>query len=473
MNTQQHCSSEVELPFELRSKIFCLCLPSDGRVRPSPTTAPLLLAQVCKHWRAVALATPELWSSVFFEFSPDPPYADLGSLYGYELPTHSTTALVDLWFTRSSGYPLSITLHCDWRTGLPHGLMDILKTRSAQWIRMEVSLSRRAMLELNSVSGPFPCLRILAIDTNESLPHDFSLNTNLYTHSCAPALVSLRLPGLSENVYPFPEEVASPLLTTLELGFGNSADAVGVFNHFPHLRNLVLHVSFGYPPPSCPTFIVAAHLRCLFLDGSVEFVPYVTLPALEHLITHLWDVEGSQAIVSLVERSRCPLHRLTLRRPTLAPATWSALLPVLESVSVLDLIQPSDADYEDAVHPPGAFFPPDDPFPRLQMLTIAMSELAAASYAQFLRVLEARPSLPRARLYLDPDMVFPLPPDTASAPPIPTDVIAGLARLTAHGMHIMVQTPTHSWPAGSVNDADGDYNVFDPAEPLPFWDWWA
>ncbi|KAJ7718794.1 hypothetical protein B0H16DRAFT_417889 [Mycena metata] len=242
--------------------------------------------------------------------------------------------------------------------------------------------------------------------------------------------------------------------------------------HFPHLRNLVLHVSFGYPPPSSPTFTVAAHLRCLFLDGSVEFVRYVTLPALEHLVTHLWDVEGSHAIVSMVQRSRCPLHRLTLRRATLAPATWSALLPVLETVSILDLINATDTDFEAAAHPPNAFFPPDTPIFRLQMLTIATSMLEETSYAQFLRVLEVRPALPCAHLHFGSDTVYPHPPDPPSAPPIPTDVVAGLVRLTAQGMHITVQTPTHSWPAGLLNDADGDYNVFDLDEPLPFCDWW-
>ncbi|KAJ7830478.1 hypothetical protein B0H13DRAFT_1503947, partial [Mycena leptocephala] len=50
-----------ELPVELWSKIFRCALPRDGRVHPSPKVAPLLLAQICRQWRAVALATPELW----------------------------------------------------------------------------------------------------------------------------------------------------------------------------------------------------------------------------------------------------------------------------------------------------------------------------------------------------------------------------------------------------------------------------
>ncbi|KAJ7870506.1 hypothetical protein B0H13DRAFT_1553445, partial [Mycena leptocephala] len=50
----------LALPNEITARIFVHCLPSHGE-RPSPQTAPLLPAQICRHWRAVALATCELW----------------------------------------------------------------------------------------------------------------------------------------------------------------------------------------------------------------------------------------------------------------------------------------------------------------------------------------------------------------------------------------------------------------------------
>ncbi|KAJ7827093.1 hypothetical protein B0H13DRAFT_1657130, partial [Mycena leptocephala] len=53
----------LTLPYEITSRIFVACLPSDG-VRPSPDAAPLLLAQICRHWRKIALSTGELWCSV-------------------------------------------------------------------------------------------------------------------------------------------------------------------------------------------------------------------------------------------------------------------------------------------------------------------------------------------------------------------------------------------------------------------------
>ncbi|KAJ6580812.1 hypothetical protein B0H19DRAFT_848339, partial [Mycena capillaripes] len=52
----------LTLPNELTSEIFINCLSSDAvRVQPNPATAPLLLAQVCSQWRAIAFSLPELW----------------------------------------------------------------------------------------------------------------------------------------------------------------------------------------------------------------------------------------------------------------------------------------------------------------------------------------------------------------------------------------------------------------------------
>ncbi|KAJ7115355.1 hypothetical protein C8R44DRAFT_538360, partial [Mycena epipterygia] len=51
----------ITVPYELVAHIFLHCLPADGRVRPSPRAAPLLLAQICSDWRQIALETKQLW----------------------------------------------------------------------------------------------------------------------------------------------------------------------------------------------------------------------------------------------------------------------------------------------------------------------------------------------------------------------------------------------------------------------------
>ncbi|KAJ7101966.1 hypothetical protein C8R44DRAFT_592213, partial [Mycena epipterygia] len=51
----------LTLPTEITSRIFVDCLPTHGRIIPSPSTAPLVLAQICRHWRDIALSTCKLW----------------------------------------------------------------------------------------------------------------------------------------------------------------------------------------------------------------------------------------------------------------------------------------------------------------------------------------------------------------------------------------------------------------------------
>ncbi|KAJ7291908.1 hypothetical protein C8J57DRAFT_221294, partial [Mycena rebaudengoi] len=58
-----------DLPFEITSEIFLGSLPSHGRIQPAADEPPLLLAQICQQWRSVALAIPELWSSIAIDHS--------------------------------------------------------------------------------------------------------------------------------------------------------------------------------------------------------------------------------------------------------------------------------------------------------------------------------------------------------------------------------------------------------------------
>ncbi|KAJ6549596.1 hypothetical protein DFH09DRAFT_885571, partial [Mycena vulgaris] len=51
----------LTIPVEIISHIFVDCLPANGRVQPSESAPPLLLTQICSHWRQIAHATPQLW----------------------------------------------------------------------------------------------------------------------------------------------------------------------------------------------------------------------------------------------------------------------------------------------------------------------------------------------------------------------------------------------------------------------------
>ncbi|KAJ7165753.1 hypothetical protein C8R46DRAFT_996841 [Mycena filopes] len=111
----------LTLPNEITSRIFAHCLPN-GPVRPAPHTAPLVLAQICQHWRAVALSTCELWSSIDLVA----PYRD------------SASAVVKSWLARAKFHPLSLKLdarHLVFTRSISARLGRIVLTGTAEQLR--------------------------------------------------------------------------------------------------------------------------------------------------------------------------------------------------------------------------------------------------------------------------------------------------------------------------------------------------
>ncbi|KAJ7918329.1 hypothetical protein B0H13DRAFT_296024 [Mycena leptocephala] len=145
----------LTLPNEIVSEIFIhflplrpLCPPLTGRL--SPTT----LTQICRRWRQVAQATPELWRAILFADD--------------RIPLEEQFLIFDLWLSRSRGYPyLSVWIDlsaapCQSPRNLSgsrpsSGLLGRLDT-SYQWIQAP------------SLDGPMPLLRFL----------DWSLTTAVF-----------------------------------------------------------------------------------------------------------------------------------------------------------------------------------------------------------------------------------------------------------------------------------------------------
>ncbi|KAJ7241350.1 hypothetical protein B0H12DRAFT_1024223, partial [Mycena haematopus] len=51
----------LTLPPEITAQIFLWCVDVELRLLQTPSVAPLLLTQICRDWRALALSTPALW----------------------------------------------------------------------------------------------------------------------------------------------------------------------------------------------------------------------------------------------------------------------------------------------------------------------------------------------------------------------------------------------------------------------------
>ncbi|KAF7344896.1 hypothetical protein MVEN_01652000 [Mycena venus] len=397
----------------------------------------------------------------------DPPALELlgfSFLFGDEAnqTVDPTTALVDLWLTRSRGYPLSVTIRCrEPGFRLPYGLISVLKNRSSQWARLELKLSWHDFSEFSKMSAPFPCLQALAMDCNNSQMLDnFAWNNELYSSTHSPGLTSLRL-GYCAGVYPlYPFTAASSQLTTLEDTMRDSASAMVVFDLFPRLRYLILHVDYpllGAPSPAVVP--VTAHLTCLILDGNVDLLgclhPLAPASRRDHL--ERGGFQYSCVVRGTLAMRANALH--LLHGSFISPEIRAALFPVAVTVPTLEL------DNKPFVHGDLRILFPREGllFSRLQILSIVAYDFPNL-YDDFLKTLSTLLTVRCAHLRIacghseDP---------AADIPPPPDYVLAHLGDFAREGMVITLETPTYRWPENFSNDLDGDYNVFDPEERLP------
>ncbi|KAG1756854.1 uncharacterized protein EDB91DRAFT_1076770 [Suillus paluster] len=102
MNMHKRFGSALwRLPTEVLSQIFYHCLPKDRILwfSPSSREAPMLLTEVCRGWREVAVGIPGLWRRLYMQVN-NSDWQEVAFCY-------------DSWLKRSRGCRLSLQLNCD------------------------------------------------------------------------------------------------------------------------------------------------------------------------------------------------------------------------------------------------------------------------------------------------------------------------------------------------------------------------
>ncbi|KAF8191922.1 hypothetical protein K438DRAFT_1830259 [Mycena galopus ATCC 62051] len=449
----------LELPFELVSEIFIACLPIRRRVRPHRNRAPLNLASICGQWRAVAIATPELWASVYLDFYGRDAYDGIPILFGsleMEPSEDRIVALVDLWFTRAAGQPLSISLICSNNHSLPDHLLAKIATLSPQWGRLELGIPMSDFLVFNAITGPFPSLRTLSIQVTDT----FQPFTGIAVHAVdqAPRLEALQL--RDQNFAPAfldLDNLAVPrTLTALQTTshLMSHTQLVPLLDHLPHL----LHLDLGaYHSPASDGPRLAASFETLILADE-RLLNGLVIPRLKHL--DIWLVEETP-LIEFILHSQCHVTTLTLGIYEIpSNATLTSCLLALPELQVLQLNFSNRGTLGavlsgDALHRV-------DLIPRLHILIIDIaSKTHIPTYAGWVALLQMRPALKHAELH-----VWPRHAHERRRIPMPQpDVEAQLALLADRGLNVRITTPTYAWPWNAREDdpvANFDVDVFGP-----------
>jgi hypothetical protein len=160
-------------PVELRVEVFLqFCGPFSA---VSSGDGPLVLLQVCRAWRQLALQTPQLWSSFALNIGP--------RLTG-PAERELLVAKISGWISRSRSLPLSLRLHYkpDRSTANPTfdptftDLIHCLLATSARWRNVALSAPSTSLVPLlTAAPDSFPSLRSFALETTGPWSRPFAL----------------------------------------------------------------------------------------------------------------------------------------------------------------------------------------------------------------------------------------------------------------------------------------------------------
>ncbi|KAJ7504008.1 hypothetical protein B0H11DRAFT_2222104 [Mycena galericulata] len=434
-STVQHPSpAALTLPHELTAKIFVYCLPVHRRVRPDQNQAPLQLAQICGHWRAVWLATPELWTSILFEF-PENPYVGLPTLFDpdAETPPDYVCDLFDLWLTRAAGYPLSITVRC--RIPLQEKVLEVMAAHSAHWGRIELEVTEEAFSDFNNITGPFPMLRILCIsvwDGDSSTPHAIFAAPNLESVDLESGFPRLMSP---HDVVTLPASLTS--LKVIHINSAPLEEFIRIIQHFTRLLHLGLSIDCVVPT-TASTRTVIPGLKSLLQGGNLTFISLIEIPTLEHLEVSLFHVNDVPILSDFLAHSARHLTHLALDLSNSIGDEFATVLSSVPSLRTLELL--CFNGFNESVIPRYGVLQRTDLIPQLRTLFIT-HHFYDSSYASFLAVVRTRIILAHAELKFWSTS----PKNDLHIPQPGPDILAALETLTVSGREIRLRTPHHAW----------------------------
>ncbi|KAJ6570808.1 hypothetical protein DFH09DRAFT_1462705 [Mycena vulgaris] len=388
----------LTLPPEITTNIFVQCIPGDPA--PSPYTAPLLIAQICRQWRAIAFATPTLWQSITLD-------------YGYRPICHCGT-LLEMWLHNSANLPLFLSFGCEVQMPL---LIDTCLIHCHRWREITISSG----VKLAAPHTHFPILR----------------NVTLRRH-------------IGGDVPTFLVQLPWARLTTLTVEtFGHASECFPMLTDCSGLLHLT-HTAvadrhnlsiFQYP------HVTLDSLQSLNIGArSSGLMAHLTLPRLRQLTLNGKFGKARSPVQALLSRSSCPLQRLSIifdEGQDSTPESLQFFLPAVPTVTHLALTIPVSPQLRHAISPLAS----TDILPLMENLSIDVVRVRD-HYDSLLDVLRGHgrrsggANLKAFSLLLRPDAH----PDSPSASsPLSENVMTQFRHLVAGGLQIHIRVQGDSW----------------------------
>jgi hypothetical protein len=298
-------SSVRRIPPEIWGAIFLQCLSQGSFSVPDVSKAPLLFGRVCGFWRRISVSTPALWSTLSVDFTTR--------------SWASSESLIRTWLSRSGACPLSLSVHNGEDESRYDQIMSLFGPHSAQYRTLTLRMSSLCTHGLLRTPKSMPSLESVTIQVTK----DFILP--IWISSSVPNLREVTL--LPFDLYMYAQDLPNiPWHQLTRIQFHARLDVSRCLDILGQTPNL-LHACFrlyGNPVPSRdPICLPVLRSLKLVADKALDNVlDSLILPSVRTIAIdarcdwpvdrrpfHIWP---KLQLIALIERSSCPLERLTL-----------------------------------------------------------------------------------------------------------------------------------------------------------------
>ncbi|KAJ6602791.1 hypothetical protein DFH09DRAFT_1125520 [Mycena vulgaris] len=323
----------LTLPNEIISEIFIHFLPAYPLCPPlCGSLSPNLLTQICRKWRDVALATPQLWRAVSIRHMGNDVFA-------------RQIDMVAAWLNRSGSCALSIRMDEDAIPVLPvDEVLDLIVPHCARWEHAKLVIDSVSYLPF--LEGPMPFLRQLYLRVDGVLETSPAISVRQ-----APLL---RAVTLTDFEYPTAFLPWSQL-TSLTLIATTPTDCWPILQQSANLVHCELIIC-GDDVPQPPVTIPRLESLIFWVfdpnDPLTQHLDTFVVPALRTLQIpeDFLGFQPIQSLTSFIAKSGCKLQEV--RIPGLRNVKERLYCRLLPSVHKFvfngsDLYEESDAGHSD------------------------------------------------------------------------------------------------------------------------------
>ncbi|TDL25317.1 hypothetical protein BD410DRAFT_744068 [Rickenella mellea] len=324
------------LSFDILSQIFLDCLPETGLASVSTADAPVLLGRICRHWRAIALGTPQLWAGLDFGHGAERALGD---------QTKDAMAAAE-WKNRAGSCSLS------YRLWLTHdGVLDVILQYCSQWRHFEARIEADGWNKVYTVvSKGAPRLRYLAIEILNP-PH---IHIDIPIPG-ASQLQSLHI-GMDFIIHFKLDHMVTPSLKMLDCERSPLSldDCWSCLRYFPNLEHFSATCDNGHPLEFSSGIVEAKELKNLQLtlhragfDRLLDVIQARSLENLEFNFHHTSDdlSIGVPPIPRFLERSGAHLVYIYID----APMTSDQIIECFHHTPALTFLELHNGLLNDAV----------------------------------------------------------------------------------------------------------------------------